>query len=93
MGALTVPAQLKAGVRYKAILEFSNPDGAKITQACFLWSGEGPYCFKTSVGGDRASTWLVTRNPNSYRLTGFLRYLSDGKLKDSNQASARIVVK
>lgn len=91
--SLQVKNPLQAGVPYRVTLPYSKTGKVKPIEACFLWSGEGPYCFKMKVLKKSIRVRLRTGNPNTYKLTGFIRYRSDGKVKETNDVSARIDVR
>jgi hypothetical protein len=95
VGKLTVPDAVRAGsytVTFEGV-EKADPNILPL-QGCFHWSGEGPYCFPvaTSLSPDRVPVGLVTRNPNTYRLTGYLTYVWKGDLHKSNLVSATLRV-
>ena len=94
---LVVNEYLTAGVPYPATLVYDiNGSGEIIfTEACFTWTGEGPYCF--DVTDNRAANQvrasLRTANPNIYVLAGFVRYSSNGYERESNAVDAVINVR
>lgn len=92
---LEVNRQLKAGVPYTARLHFTGTANVRFGKACFLWSGEGPYCFDASVNKKSSfvSARLRTRNPNNYKLEGYFEYTKDGKKFQTNRASSNISVR
>lgn len=94
---LMVDENLKAGVPYKVSMpyEVSGEGPIVVQEACFRWSGEGPYCFKArdDTASKTVSATLHTNNPNTYRLAGFVKYESNGLDKSSNTVSQKINVK
>lgn len=96
LAKLEVEEKLKAGVGYDVALRFEMTGDADVMEVCFLWSGEGPYCWK-SFRVDKAAglirTTARTNNPNKYTLTGFVRYRDGSKTADSNRVSAPIDVR
>ena len=87
---LVVNQHLKAGVPYDVALRYQgSPTGIK--EVCFLWSGEGPYCWPDLRVDKKAKlirTKARTGNPNAYTLSGFVRY-GDGQ---TNTVSQKIYV-
>ncbi len=94
---LEVERELTADIPYAATLRYTVVGaGGKVSinQACFTWSGEGPYCFPVRTQHGDATSTLRTRNPGVYYLKGFLEYTSNGYSKRSNvSAASRIEVK
>jgi hypothetical protein len=95
VGKLTVPGSVKAGsytVTFERV-EKADP-GILVTQGCFFWNTEGPYCSQPEANPspDAVSVRLVTRNPNTYQLTGYLTYWWKGELRKSNQVSSTLRV-
>lgn len=74
-------------------------DSVEIKEMCFLWSGEGPFCFKNfkmakdAGGGVHPTIGLSTGNPGSYSLTAYMRYKIGGKKYSTNQVKTNIKVK
>ncbi len=91
--SLQVKKPIKAGIPYQVTMPYTRTDKAKVTSACFLWSGEGPYCFNALTGKKSIEVTLRTNNPNKYKLQGFVVYTSGGKSHKSNRVSAKINVK
>lgn len=91
--SLEVPASLQAGVPYEARLPYTKTGSPRVTKACFLWSGEGPYCFSARVSESTIRARLRTNNPNRYRLEGFVEYRAGGQIKHSNRVTATIRVR
>lgn len=95
VGKLTVPDSVRAG-SYTVIFEGVEKADPSIlvTAGCFYWSGEGPYCSPVASNPSPGTipVGLVTRNPNTYRLTGYLTYWWKGEIRKSNQASATLRV-
>jgi hypothetical protein len=92
---LAVPDSTKAGAYTVTFEGVERADSAILPlQGCFHWSGEGPYCFPvaSSSSPDRVPVGLVTRNPNTYRLEGYLTYVWKGELRKSNVVSATLRV-
>jgi hypothetical protein len=89
---LIVKENLKAGVPYDVGLKYAgNPAGIK--EVCFLWSGEGPYCWsdlRVDKGNRIIRTKARTGNPNNYVLQGFVRY---GQGQETNKVQQWISVK
>ena len=92
---LVVKKDLKAGQPYTAALAYEKSGEPKIIEACYLWSGEGPYCFKArdNKGNGQFESRLRTNNPGRYRLEGFIKYKVGNKTLESNHASSTIIVK
>lgn len=92
--ALTVAETLKAGVRYPAVMDYEAEGDVTVLVSCFLWSGEGPYCFgsEQDAGGKQVTTMLITRNPGRYRLEGYVKYTAGGAEQESNRVASTIVV-
>lgn len=93
---LVVDKNLTAGVPYEVSMPYeASADGSiDIDKACFMWSGEGPYCFRADHdrSGKTISAMLSTGNPSVYRLAGFVRYRSNGWDMESNAVSSLISV-
>lgn len=95
---MRVADALQAGVPYSVSFTPRTQGGAvEIIEACFLWSGEGPFCFPTrqARSGNRTvfQVTLYTNNPNSYELEGYIVYQSsDGRRYETNRLSREITV-
>ena len=93
---LEVDEKLTAGVGYDVGLRFEASGSPEVTEVCFLWSGEGPFCWK-SFNVDKAAGLIKTKartgNPNKYTLTGFVRYRDGANTVESNRVSAPIDVR
>ena len=73
---LIVNTNLTAAVPYPVAFRYEG-DPSSVRQVCFLWSGEGPFCwsnFSVNAKQKLIQTQAVTRNPRSYSLAGFVRY-------------------
>ena len=96
LSKLVVDENLDAGVRYEVTLpyEVSGEGSISVRKACFRWSGEGPYCFdaRHDKGSKTVKVRLRTRNPNIYRLAGYVEYTSNGSAKKSNVVAQMINV-
>ena len=92
--ALIVDSKIKAGAYYPAALSYEISGEPYLVNACYLWSGEGPYCFKTTNNKEELKivSRLRTKNPGKYELEGFVKYKTDGEYKESNHVSATILV-
>ncbi len=92
-----VPRELTAGEAYEATLPYriEGEGSVVVTEGCFSWSGEGPYCFD-QLNDDRdareLTQGLLTRNPDRYTLTAFVKYTANGSEKRSNVVEAPIDV-
>ena len=94
LSSIKVNTVLKAKIPYNVSLMLKKDGNSKITKACFLWSGEGPFCFPpVSVKETSVSLKLFTGNPRKYKLTGFVEYEDGGKAKKLNKVSAQIDVR
>lgn len=93
----SVEKPLKAGVPYLAQVRFKTEvKNVRILQACFKWSGEGPFCFDNFVVDAQRGILqqrLRTGNPNRYKLEVALRYRANGKELWSNILEKPIHVK
>lgn len=94
---LEVDENLSATIPYAVSLPYQIVGEGTVTvrQACFTWSGEGPYCFNAQNDSDNKTITvrLHTNNPNTYVLAGFVEYVSNGWKKQSNTVSQIIDVK
>ena len=93
---LIVAKNLRAGVPYDAALRFEMTGNPRVEKVCFLWSGEGPYCwkdFRVSKWNHKITTRARTGNPNRYTLTAFVEYRNGDEKKESNRVSAAIDVR
>ena len=94
---LVVSQQLRAGVPYPATLQYDIEGQGDISfrEACFTWSGEGPYCFDVydNRAANQVRASLRTGNPNEYLLAGFVRYYANGYERESNTVDAMINVR
>lgn len=87
---MVVKQKLKAGVPYDVALRYKG-DPTSVKEVCFLWSGEGPYCWSELRVDKKAKlirTKARTGNPNKYTLEGFVRH-GDGI---TNRVSQTIIV-
>ena len=96
LSSLVVSSVIKAGKRYPVTLKGRIPNSALISEVCFLWTGEGPYCWD-SFSLDRSKgeirTRAITRNPRTYQLEGLVRYRVNGQARNSNHVEATISVR
>jgi len=92
--SLNVEEGIKAGSPYIALTPYKEKGDVKIIVSCFLWSGEGPFCFRTEKDNAAKAlrTVLLTRNAGNYRLEGFVKYSAGGEERESNRVSTRITV-
>ena len=92
---LQVNSELRKSLRYPVVLPIRIEGNAHIMNACFRWSGEGPYCFKVQHdrGKSQLRTLLITRNPNTYLLEGYVQYSVNGKIHKTNRKSKKINVR
>jgi hypothetical protein len=89
---LAVETDLKAGKPYSARLSYEVEGKPHHLEACYLWSGEGPYCFKARKFERYFESVLQTNNPGRYKLEGYVRYNNGAQIVDSNRVSATIRV-
>ena len=92
--ALIVNSKIKAGSYYPVALSYEVSGEPYLVNACYLWSGEGPYCFKVTNKKEdfKIVSRLRTKNPGKYKLEGFVKYKSGGQYKESNHVFATIEV-
>lgn len=93
---VAVETELKAGVPYPVSIGFGlvGDGNANIDEACFTWSGEGPYCFAPEALMDgKISVTLQTGNPNTYQLNAALKYTSGGEQHMTNWFTSTIHVR
>ena len=97
LDGMDVKTRLSSGVPYPVTLKMRTAGGnVQVREACFKWSGEGPFCFDTFSIDDSTgflSIMLRTGNPNRYKLEGSVVYDSGGKRYRSNWVSKNIRVK
>lgn len=89
---LIVDRDLTAGVPYDIDLRYTG-DASSVTDVCFLYSGDGPYCWTDfTVDGDAMliDAEGYTGKPHTWELSGYVTY-GDGK--QSNHVSATIDVR
>ena len=89
---LAVETDLKAGKPYSARLSYDAEGKPHHLEACYLWNGEGPYCFKARKFESYFETVLQTNNPGQYKLEGYIRYNNGSEIVDSNRVSTTIRV-
>lgn len=87
---------IRANSPYIVYINFESVGRPEIKDVCFTWSGDGPHCFKvTDLYYGPPSTikvQLVTSDPGSYVLEGFVLYHKDNKIERTNVVSTRIQV-
>ena len=91
---LVVDPVLAAGKPYDVDFKYKG-DAGSIWEVCFLWSGEGPYCwtnFSVDAGKKLIRTRAKTNNPGKYTFTGFVRY-GDGGSQATKKVSRPIEVR
>jgi len=95
--SMRVPETIIRGNPYAAFIIFEAEGEPQIKEACFSWSGEGPYCFNVmnaQYGSPGAFTVrLLTNNPGSYGLDCYVKYFREGKIKMTNQIGIQIYVR
>ncbi|MEM1198780.1 MAG: hypothetical protein AAGI06_05660, partial [Pseudomonadota bacterium] len=74
--SLQVPSKLKAGKPYRVKIKYKTTAEVDFSKACFLWSGEGPFCF-SGFSNEKGliSLKLRTNNPGRYKLEGYIQYV------------------
>ena len=96
LGELRVAASLTAGQPYDVSFTYEKTGDPSLRRVCFLWSGEGPYCwdnFRVNSLGKTIQTRARTRTPGSYTLMGYVEYSVGGEVVQSNKVSATIEVR
>ncbi|MEM8685946.1 MAG: hypothetical protein AAGF81_01360 [Pseudomonadota bacterium] len=92
--SLQVQSKLKAGKPYRVKVKYSATGEVDLSKACFLWSGEGPFCF-SGFSDEKGviSLKLRTNNPGRYKLEGYIQYVGGGQFKNSNKVAKTIRVR
>ena len=95
--SLRVSDTIRAGDPYLVVITFEADGEPQIKEACFYWSGEGPYCFKVrNVDLEVPKNFKImlrTNNPGSYRLECYAEYIREGKTQKTNYIGSQIYVR
>ncbi len=96
VAALDVPSPVAAGAAYTVTfrgIEKGDP-AISFVNACFTWSGEGPYCYPvTEDKAERSvAVRLSTSVPRDYVLTGLLTYAHKDRRLTTAPLAAPLVV-
>lgn len=76
-----------------AALSYAGNHEPALKRVCFLWSGDGPYCwdyFSVETDGNKITTSLTMKEARSYELQAYVEYETAGKLYKSNVVSASV---
>lgn len=94
---LTIPETVSTESPYPAVMHCVGLEEVDILQGHFFWNGEGPYAFEPTgvdpLSGEVVFT-LRTRNPGTYRITGYLSYQdkATAKVRKTKPVSAGLVI-
>ena len=95
--SMEVPKDIRKAVPYEVVITFEANGEPEIKDACFYWSGEGPYCFKlkkvTFGSPGTFKVRLQTNNPGSYTLNCQVQYVREGKIRLTNYVGSQIYVR
>jgi hypothetical protein len=91
---------VKMGTPFVVNITFQADDEPEIKRACFLWSGDGPYCVSVR-DEDYVAAGMIqvqTKNPGttisgSHTLECYVQYVYKGKTITSNVVNTHILLK
>jgi hypothetical protein len=83
--------RLKVNLPFVVNISFEADGQPEIRNACFYFAGDGPHCFK-ATGVDYGSPGTIrvqiyTKNPGSRLLEGYVQYVREGKVQQTNVVS------
>ncbi|MEX3010176.1 hypothetical protein [Hoeflea sp. TYP-13] len=86
---------MHVGQRYWVDITVKTTTEVEITEACFIWSGAGPYCFPVILveKNKQIRVSVVARKPRKYNIDVYVKYNSGGKVYESNRVSLNVDVK
>jgi hypothetical protein len=90
---LRIPPTPTVGAGVPAALSYAGGHEPTVKRVCFLWSGDGPYCwdyFSVEKDGNKITTSLTMKEARSYELEAYVEYETAGKLYKSNTVSASV---
>jgi hypothetical protein len=83
--------KIKVSLPFVVNISFEADGQPEIRNACFYFTGDGPHCFKvTDVDYGSPGTVKVqiyTKSPGSRLLEGYVLYIRDGKIEQTNVVS------
>jgi hypothetical protein len=102
VAALEMPARVDRGgsvlVKFTGVQRWS-PD-VRPVRGCFIWStsqrSDGPFCAPVEKDDPKAreiGVRLTPRDPNDYRVSGYLEHEYKGELRKSNTVSGSLSVR
>ena len=85
---------MHVGQRYWVDISVKTTTEVEITEACFIWSGAGPFCFPVIwvEKNKQIRVAVVARSPRKYNVEVFVKYNSGGKVHESNRVSLNVDV-
>lgn len=90
---LRIPPAPTVGDSVPAALSYAGNHEPTVKRVCFLWSGDGPYCwdyFSVERDDNKITTSLTMKEARSYELQAYVEYETAGKLYKSNVVSASV---
>lgn len=88
--------EMRLGIIFTVKINFEADGRPEIRRACFLWSGDGPYCsraIKVSYGSPKTIyVDLLAGSTGQYFLEGYIQYIQDGKLRTTNVVGDHIYI-
>jgi hypothetical protein len=85
---------MHVGQRYWVDISVKTTTDVVITEACFIWSGAGPFCFPVVhiQKNKKIRVSIIARQPRKYDVQVFVKYNSGGKVYDSNRVNLNVHV-
>jgi len=82
---------LKINIEYRVSVKFKADGNPEIRRACFIWSGEGPYCVRVKdvkYGSDAYVEVPIYGREGQHRLECYVEYVRDGKTRRTNTVNS-----
>ena len=85
---------MHVGQRYWVDISVRTTTDVEITEACFIWSGAGPFCFPVVriQKSKKIRVSIIARQPRVYDVQVFVKYNKGGKVYSSNRTSLNVTV-
>ncbi|WP_436637778.1 hypothetical protein [Microbaculum sp. FT89] len=91
--AMRIDPNPSVGASVPVSLSYSGSHAPDVKRVCFLWSGDGPYCWdflSVDAKAGQINTSLTMKEAKAYTIAGYVEYQTAGRLYKSNTLSAPV---
>lgn len=91
--AMRIDPDPSVGASVPVSLSYAGDHAPDVKRVCFLWSGDGPYCWdflSVDAQARQINTGLTMKEAKAYTIAGYVEYQTAGRLYKSNTLSARV---